>query len=58
MNVTLINEEGGQVMFTLIYGVFYAITYALGAVISAPVLLLMQIIAILYNIITFPLRFF
>ena len=37
-------------MFTLLYNIVYAITYALGAVITAPVLLFMQIVVVFFNI--------
>ena len=43
-------------MFTLLYDILYAITYALGAVITAPVLLLMQVVVIFFNILGIPLE--
>ena len=39
----------------MLYEILYGITYALGAVISAPVLLLMQIVVIIFNILGIPL---
>ena len=42
-------------MFTLLYGIIDAITYVLGAVIMSPVLLVMQIFVIIFNILGIPL---